>query len=608
MSGVHRIPCRFCATVVVILSASLADAQPVLTNFAPAAQFDEQVRWTKLESGVRVFVDVPSQWKTTHRKLVIYATPNGSTIEHTLGCVAAKDRDWRFDLQHVAAQIRRLREVDTTSDVVLVVVQAPRLSWPTFRSEHPNAGAIIRELISSLQQEFVAEKVTLTGHSGGGSFLWSYLNSVDVVPTFINRIACLDSNYSYSDDEHHGDKLLAWIKGGTERRLIVIAYDDREIVFNGKKVVGPQGGTFRASQRMLQRFRTDIEPTEETIGAFQHHYGRQGQIEFFIHPNPENKILHTALVGDMNGLIHAMTLGTPHASTWGQFGSPRAYDKWISPAPLTEPMMVRATIPQAIPEQRLAFPPRPENAPTGTPFREQIASVSRADREAAILRELMTGNVPEFLRILKPIRVTAKDVTNQPIEGVYFVTSDYLAIGTDVDFFRVPMNPQTAIAVARIAQGSLITRKISDDVFAAAELKLAPKPLTENRDAAETFWQHHTIIESQRKGKPLGLLTAGIKKDVVLSNRLKEKPHKVAIYGWHDPDGGPIQPLYVGHVDWYVDYSHGVRLMANSMIVDGVARPVDEVLRDPRTHVLLSDEGPIDVEEVIRAAEWPRGE
>ena len=26
-------------------------------------------------------------------------------------------------------------------------------------------------------------------------------------------------------------------------------------------------------------------------------------------------------------------------------------------------------------------------------------------------------------------------------------------------------------------------------------------------------------------------------------------------------DGKPIQPLYTGHVNWYVDYSHGVRLV-----------------------------------------------
>ena len=33
--------------------------------------------------------------------------------------------------------------------------------------------------------------------------------------------------------------------------------------------------------------------------------GLDGRFHFYVHPNPENKILHTALVGEMNGLVHA---------------------------------------------------------------------------------------------------------------------------------------------------------------------------------------------------------------------------------------------------------------------------------------------------------------
>lgn len=53
------------------------------------------------------------------------------------------------------------------------------------------------------------------------------------------------------------------------------------------------------------------------------------------------------------------------------------------------------------------------------------------------------------------------------------------------------------------------------------------------------------------------------------SNRLADKPHKVAIYGWHYPGGEPIQPLYAGHWDRYVDYSHGLRLVSDNLIIGG---------------------------------------
>ena len=89
-------------------------------------------------------------------------------------------------------------------------------------------------------------------------------------------------------------------------------------------------------------------------------------------------------------------------------------------------------------------------------------------------------------------------------------------------------------------------------------------------------------------------MIAGIKKDVVMTNRLKEKPNRVAIYGWHYPTGRPIQPLYVGHTHWHVDYSHGIRLMSRQVVVDDQPMQVRDVLRHKELCVLLSNEGPID--------------
>jgi hypothetical protein len=117
--------------------------------------------------------------------------------------------------------------------------------------------------------------------------------------------------------------------------------------------------------------------------------------------------------------------------------------------------------------------------------------------------------------------------------------------------------------------------------------------LSENREAPATFLRHHALIEEQREGKKLGELVAGIKKDVVVTNRLAENPNRVAIYGWHKLDGKPIQPLTIVHVNWYVDYSHGARLMKRAMLVNGRPRDVRHVLYDPDLSGLLSDEGPI---------------
>src|SRR5258706_6310783 len=95
-----------CLILALLLTPpAVADVQTVLLGFQKAVPFNEQIRWTRLDSGIRVFIDAPLERKAARRLLVLYATPNGSTIEQTLGCAPAKDQDWRFDIQHIAAQI-----------------------------------------------------------------------------------------------------------------------------------------------------------------------------------------------------------------------------------------------------------------------------------------------------------------------------------------------------------------------------------------------------------------------------------------------------------------------------------------------------------------------
>jgi len=222
----------------------------------------------------------------------------------------------------------------------------------------------------------------------------------------------------------------------------------------------------------------------------------------------------------------------------------------------------------------------------GKLFAQTIADLPPKAREAAIVQEIVRGNIPDFQRKFRTIRAGRCE---------YQVLPDYLAIGSVDDYVRMPMTPGSAKAIADAFGCSLPTRKIVNDIYQQAEVKLEPRPLTENREAVRTFVQHNQIIQEQLAGQKPGKLIAGDKKDVVISDRLKEKPHKVAIYGWHKPDGKPIQPLYVGHGDFYADYSHGIRLVKREVIVDGKPRDISEVLKEKELSALLSDEGPIDV-------------
>ena len=247
-----------------------------------------------------------------------------------------------------------------------------------------------------------------------------------------------------------------------------------------------------------------------------------------------------------------------------------------------------------------AFRSGPRAPCGGTEFFRKIASMrdkagkfSQKEYEDAVAAEILRGNIPDFLRSFQKVTVKAKDAAGKEHTAVIEVMPDYLAVGSDADFVRVPMMPTTAARIAEAFGCALPTRKIVNDIYKAATVKLEPRPLPNHGMDPTQFFEHNKVIEGQRDGKKLGDLIAGIKKDVVVTNKLGERPNRVAIYGWHRLDGRPIQPLFLGHVNTWVDYSHGIRLMKRSVQVDGKQRDVRPVLAAPDLAPLLSDEGPI---------------
>lgn len=235
--------------------------------------------------------------------------------------------------------------------------------------------------------------------------------------------------------------------------------------------------------------------------------------------------------------------------------------------------------------------PRRTGTLTGSGFYAQAAAMNWQSRDSLVLQEALSGNIPPFLRRFVPVSVSARDsVTGKTIHAVYYVSPDYLSIGSRADWARVNITPYAAQRIADSFHCFLPTRKMVDAIYKAAPVKLEPVPMYAYRDSTPVMWQHHLVIEGQRKGRK-GLI-AGIKKDVVISGKLSREPKqdRVAIYGWHRADGRPIQPLYTGHVYWWVDYSQGIRLVYRKIKVEGRWMDYTEVLADPRLQKLLCDE------------------
>lgn len=239
------------------------------------------------------------------------------------------------------------------------------------------------------------------------------------------------------------------------------------------------------------------------------------------------------------------------------------------------------------------IPERNGSAISGSQFITKIGAMNVQSREAAILSEALNGNIPSFLRRFRPVRLSLKRPGKPQVEATIWVMPDYLAVGSDNNFVRVPMNPVTAQKIADRYGCMLPTTKIVDAIYSQADVKLQPKPMQAGSDMVSTtyFWRHNLTIDSQLKSFKAGQLIAGHKKDVVLTNKLRVQPTRVAIYGWHTLNGRPIQPLSLVHGYRYADYSHGIRMISNYMHVDGKAMMLPEILKDPAYAGLLSDEG-----------------
>lgn len=244
-----------------------------------------------------------------------------------------------------------------------------------------------------------------------------------------------------------------------------------------------------------------------------------------------------------------------------------------------------------------SIPPRPAQALSGSQFSEYISKMDPQQREQAIKDEIFKGNIPDFLRHLVPIELSSSLPNGKILRATIYVAPDYLAIGSDADFLRVPMNLYTAVSVARRFGFILPTRKIVDAIYGQSVYRLRPQPMAAGPQmrSTEYYRAHNQMIEEQARalGVSLGRLVSGDKKDVVISNRLANHEGRIAIYGWHRQAGDPIQPLSTVHGAFYADYSHGIRLVSELVSISGHLQSIYDVLRDPVLAKILSDEGPI---------------
>jgi hypothetical protein len=314
-----------------VAAANETSRAGLLPGFNASAHFGEQTCSFTVEPDVKVHVNAPSAAPFAAGKpvkLVLYALPNGNTTAQTIGRQLRPADDWHFDIQHIGAQTRFVRERRRDETLVVAYLETAARSWPAWRQKHGHGP--IRAVVDAVKGRLAEGHVrlVLSGHSGGGSFLFGYLDAAERIPDEVERLVFLDSNYGYDAARGHAEKLARWLKASAERHLAVFAYDDSAALLDGKPVVSATGGTWRRSLTMQKDLAAEFEFRSNEDTDFLSHTALNGQVRFLLRKNPERRILHTVQV-ERNGFIHSLLLGTPQESAGYAYFGPRAYTRLI---------------------------------------------------------------------------------------------------------------------------------------------------------------------------------------------------------------------------------------------------------------------------------------
>ena len=325
------IPFQFLGLTTLFLAFSLQLLSTELPGFSTSPYFGEQIRNIDIEPDISIQINAPSSESFMVNKpvgLVLYALPNGNTLEHTVGKRMHEGDDWHYNIQHIGAQTRFLRQQVQDYNLVTVYLETAQKSWPAWKAQHAEHAAIVQTTVDSLLMLFKSYDpfLMLSGHSGGGRFIFSYLGGFEDIPAVVRRISFLDSNYGY--EPHYGDQISRWLKGSSDRVITVLAYNDSVALYNGKPFVSATGGTWYRSKMMQRDLAGDFDFVPKEDDEFIRHQALDGRIEILLKKNPQKKIFHTVQV-ERNGFIHSVLAGTELVNKGYDYYGTRVYDEYI---------------------------------------------------------------------------------------------------------------------------------------------------------------------------------------------------------------------------------------------------------------------------------------
>ncbi len=282
----------------------------------------------RLYSDIKITIDRPTSL-LKHNKTIVtfFALPNGNTTAQTMGKKMMPGDDWHFDIQHIAAQTKFIRQ-RMDANFIVIYLENDYKSWPLWKQKHNDFHKVIPILVDSLSNVYGGKKreVYINGHSGGGSFIFGYLKGVGQIPKQVKRISFLDSNYGY--DSSYYPIIREWLKKIKGSSLNLFAYNDSVALYNGKPVVSAIGGTWYRGHLLLKHLKNDHRFTKINTDSLLIYKSTDSRIQFYFKQNFDRGIYHTQQV-ELNGFIHAVLCGTKYDSKEYLYYDKRAYTALI---------------------------------------------------------------------------------------------------------------------------------------------------------------------------------------------------------------------------------------------------------------------------------------
>lgn len=161
-----------------------------LNEFVTSPYFEEQIISYNYDPDVRIEINAPSAAEFNPElptALVLYALPNGNSIDWTIGRQKAENDDWHYQIQHIGAQTRFIRNLNPGFNLVTVYLETRQQSWSDWIKSDNDRCSKIKEITKNLMDIFedLNPYVILSGHSGGGNFVFGFIDSVDSIPSYV---------------------------------------------------------------------------------------------------------------------------------------------------------------------------------------------------------------------------------------------------------------------------------------------------------------------------------------------------------------------------------------------------------------------------------------